>query len=929
VDEEPTLQAPTQPPPPVDHYVLIERLGQGGMGDVWRARDTRLDRDVAIKLLRYAEPDDVRRFVREALMAAKLAHPNIAPVYQATDRYIAMQLVDGTTLHRHPRRDPKEIARIVRDAARALDYAHRQGVVHRDLKPDNIMIDRDGRAYVMDFGLARTIAVQSSMSASGLLVGTPAFMPPEQAVGRGDQVDARADVYALGATLYTVFAGRPPFNDDDVITLLTRVVNDEPEPLRRLKPSLDPDLESIVMKCLEKDRALRYNTAEALAQDLDRWITGQPVLARPPSLARRVKRAVARSRAVLGAVAIAVVAAVTVAIILVPKWLHASRELADRLEREKRRAEAETRARVHLESGRGLIDQIKLQRQDPGYTNDGLRALAERAEAAYRKAFDAVPDHAEAHLGIARAWVEVFDYARGRASLDRAIASAPDFATPYLERLRLNAMTYEELGHDRNERGEVSPELPRIEAALRADLDHVRRCAKDAAELDLAQGHMAFARGDYAACEKALSAYLAGFPQDLPALRCRGHALYHLRRWSEAMDVLTRALRLDARDAQMLIFRSSCLEHAGKLDAAILDLDRALEIDPRRNVFGRRARLRGRLGDSTGALADLDRAIEKQPDNWLWRLDRAELRRLKGDLAGALADVDAAARVRPDDASVALHRAYVLADRGDFDGAIAALARASDGESLLERASLRRRKRDFDGALSDLDRAIAADPNNSDILVQRGTVEWDRGDLEAAEQAWSRAIEMDKLSYAAFANRGLARAKRKDLAGAVDDFTAALAVHPTFWLALFNRSLAREDLGELDGAIDDMTRAIAQRPREARQYWLRSFQRFKKKDFDGALADLDKVLELSPDDAGALGERGMLHLQRNDAKRALADFERLVSLRPTHGTSYAGRAKARHATGDRKGAVEDARRAVELGVPDELRPDLARILREP
>jgi tetratricopeptide (TPR) repeat protein/predicted Ser/Thr protein kinase len=290
-------------------YVRVLRLGAGAMGEVWKAWDTGLARWVALKLLKDSKPAEIARFKREAQLAAKLNHAHIAAVYDVGEdggrHFIAMQLVEGRPLSNISRAHARRAAELVQQAASAVHFAHEHGVIHRDLKPGNLMVV-DGAAphvYVMDFGLAKSTTVGGTLSATGDLLGTPAYMSPEQARGHL-KVDARTDVYALGATLYDLLSGGPPFRAPDLYRLLTMVVESEPPPLAGV-PS---DLATIVMKCLQKDAAHRYATARDLADDLGRFLAGEPIAARPASTIAVLRRRIRKHAMMIVAVAVAVVA---------------------------------------------------------------------------------------------------------------------------------------------------------------------------------------------------------------------------------------------------------------------------------------------------------------------------------------------------------------------------------------------------------------------------------------------------------------------------------------------------------------------------------------------------------------------------------------------------------------------------------------------
>ncbi|MBL8729924.1 MAG: protein kinase [Planctomycetes bacterium] len=299
-------------------YEIVREIGRGGMGIVYEAIDHQLGRRVALKtfVAGSGATDELRRRLgREALAAARLRHPHIAAVYDATPDHISMQLIAGGAIDAVHRGERRLLVELVRDAARALQHAHEQGVVHRDVKPSNLLVEAR-HVYVVDFGLAKEIAADSSLSLPGGVVGTPSFMPPEQARGQTAAIDARSDVYGLGATLFACLRGQPPFAAVDLPALLQQVVDAEPPRL-----AIDRDLDLVVAKCLAKEPAQRYQTAAELAGDLDRWLQQQPVLARRPSLGYRLKKRLQRQRSLWRAAGVAALGTAGLALLVVVPWV--------------------------------------------------------------------------------------------------------------------------------------------------------------------------------------------------------------------------------------------------------------------------------------------------------------------------------------------------------------------------------------------------------------------------------------------------------------------------------------------------------------------------------------------------------------------------------------------------------------------------------
>ena len=398
------------------HYRNLNFIGEGGMGRIFKAYEPSLQRHVALKILRGDSPELLIRFLLEAQHQAAIDHANICRVYEVGEceghSFIAMQFIEGSNLEAlSPELSVTQRAKIMATVAEAIHAAHRLGLIHRDIKPANILVEKDEQGqlkpYVLDFGLARGSS-PSGFSVSGLVLGTTHYMAPEQARGENSRLSCRTDVYAMGATLYDILGGQPPFAGTDGAECIQKTLEEEPVRLRSLCPDLPKDLETIVTKCMEKEPSRRYESARELAEDLNRFLTGEPILARPQTLSYRTLRFAKRNKPL---VAVAAAALVTIALLgggILFARFKAARQIrwAQQYGQEAERLEA-------------LVRYIYLM---PAHDIRGELALVkERVEAQRKRALSLEGDvQAAALYALGRAYLTNRDFDSARTSLESA-----------------------------------------------------------------------------------------------------------------------------------------------------------------------------------------------------------------------------------------------------------------------------------------------------------------------------------------------------------------------------------------------------------------------------------------------------------------------------------------------------------------------------
>jgi len=850
-------------------YLVEAELARGGMGVVYRGR-TREGRPVAIKSLLPSSEAARRRFLREAAALRQLRHPNVVGVLDAGEErgqpYLVLELVPGESLQERLARggplEPPAAAALVGRVARAAQHAHELGVLHRDIKPANVLIDADGAPRLTDFGLAKDLdAGASALTRSGRALGSPGYWPPEQAVGDLERIDARSDVYALGATLFAALTGRPPFEGADLTENIVATIEEPPPRPSQLRADVDPALEWLCLRCLEKEPDDRYPTPASLAVDVERWLRGE---LEPGRLRPRRSRRARQVRRVLG---LGAAGGVLVGAALAVGWIA-------------------TRARGGAAEAASTAPTTSSP-ADPAAAPDP-RALVEEAEAlraagdaaaateAVERALAAAPEHAPAWALRGRLAEAGGDLAGARSAFERALALEPN---------RVDAL----LG-----RGRVLLAAGATDEATAA-YERALELAGDGAAAQAGLGRALLAAREWEPAAKALTLALAYRDHDADLWRLRGLAHLAYGQAEAAEADLTRALELLPPEAPA----------AGEALVA-------------------RSRSRLAQYDWEGARADAEQAIERGVDSargWTARAAaRCDVHGHDADYEGAVADADRALELDSDALPALLTRAAARVNLGDFELALADAARALELErtsahAFYVRGAALRAVGRFDDALAALEKALELDPVHFPSLEARSILRRELGDDEAADadEARLEAIDYPRPQHGA----GSIDVQ------SWDHHTEAHQVLPEDASIgdRLRRSSIRAHVGHFELAIEDLDAVLAEDPEHADATGQRAYYRLVLGELEAGLDDAVRATELDPDGALDWSRLALFRALLGDGEAALAAADRAVELDHRRPRAWARRARALLALGQTEEAVRNAHRAVVL---EENRHDHAR-----
>lgn len=883
-------------------FVVEDELGRGGMGIVVRARHGQLGHSVALKVLsagQDASPAQRERFAREATAAARLRHPGIVPIHDVGQEgaltYLVMDLVQGESLAERLEREgplpPEVAARAVRDAALAIHCAHEHMILHRDIKPGNIMIrTQDEQVLVTDFGLAKLLDTQQEeFTRSGHILGTPAYMAPEQAASQ--QVDWRSDVYGLGATLYDLLVGEPPFTGEGALEIILQSARGDPVAPSRRRPEVSPDLETICLKALERQPDHRYPTCAALAKDLDRYLGHESIQARPPTARQRLvkwgRRNPLTARVLVGATLLLMLVAVGAAV-----WIaHERGQGAAR--------EAEARRRAVVEARQAAIAQARQEAQKDWLALEGakqktpaqrlglaLQALQSaqrwRAQADADRTAAAAAYRAATRLGeLARAtqqW-DLASQAFAAASdlgFDDAVARAAMVQVERernAERERRRAAVEAVL--DRADRGELARDPDGIKTAV---IQIVRYPSAQTVRLlcrrldSISEALEAASRTWYAAASRP-------DPNEAAAgLRPMEGVLAALRAWRAkpwAMAKTSRAV-LEAAEGRL-----------EKRATRAMDADAALRYPPKALVLLGRAQrlaLKARVDVARVACEALGWIHQPSAAPALTRYLIAEADPIRAIAAGvALCRLGSPPALRVVQWGLFRHGLISVFTRQvlpalEKGGKIPAL----DGASALayrQRGLIREFLQDFDGALADFDHALRLEPTFGKARLDRAKLLARRDEPREARAEVQRVITAEPTNAYAHAVLGYL-ASAQDPREARRSYRRALRLDPNLALAWYLLAALEKTQRRPREALRAIDRAIELQPSRVESWIIRAGLHVMARRRDEALRDYTQALAYNPINVEALINRAMLRRANKNYERALRDLERVRRVAP-------------------------------------------------
>jgi len=968
----------------VPGYDILEELGRGGMGVVYKARHQRLQRLVALKMVlagAHVGQIGLARFRAEAEAVAKLLHANIVQIYEMGEHegrpYFSLEFVEGGSLDKRISESPtspRAAAQLVETLARTMEVAHQRGIIHRDLKPANILLAKLGSQSSMernrevdssslpadhwsrntvpkiaDFGLAKRVDDDSSQTQSGAILGTPSYMAPEQAGGKTREIGPAVDIYSLGAILYELLVGRPPFKAGNPIDTVRQVIEQEPVPPRQLEPRVPHDLETICLTCLEKDPARRFASAAALADDLRRYVDGDPILARPTPAWERAWKWGKRRPAIVSLLGVSTLAVVGMVLFIV--WhnvsLRGKLDLALAQERRARQREhdavEEQRLSLLQQEGRKLYDSARVAVAAGDWPSARLELVkvlttigSEARVKDLKEPAEALLKHVEEELRVeadrraSQARFQKFANIRDEAQFLGTLYTGMDLAAN-LEAARTSAREALDVYGVLSLEGTRPAFDPYLSDAQKAEI--VGDCSQ--LLLILAETEAQFASGRKPPEKEENLRTALGFLEHARRLGAPSRA-FHLRRARYLNMLGDRAEASQAEKAAQGAAGDDVLDHflmadelyrRGEFGAAIKEFDQVLEAKP--GHFWAQylnAICLLRQGRPAEARTLLSACLAQRSDFvWLYLLRGFAHEELQ-EWGAADSDFQKAARMAVDENAryvLSVNRGVLRVRQERFEDAIAdlkaAIARKPNAyQAYVNLAQAYRRLEKLDLALEQLNRAVELEPGLAHLYRLRARLQGERNEPALALSDFNQAIERENSNspYQVddYVERGRLLLSGGQHAEALRSFDAALALQADHSLGQRLRAETLFRLGRFEEVIKAFDRYLETGKSLESVYRGRGLARAELGQYPGAIEDFTKALELHPTSA-VQAYRGWTYLVVDAPKLALRDFELALELDSKNGDAYNGRGFVRAKMGLHRAAIQDAEEALRQGPP--------------
>jgi tetratricopeptide (TPR) repeat protein len=968
------------------------------MGVVYRAQQLGLKRVVALKMIlagSHAGPHQLARFRAEAEAVAALQHPNIVQIYEVGEQdglpYFSLEFVEGGSLAHRANGTPQpaaQAAELVETLARAIQAAHEHGIIHRDLKPLNVLLTADGTPKLTDFGLAKRLDNPDGQSVTGDIMGTPSYMAPEQALGRVREIGPATDIYALGAILYELLTGRPPFKGQTMSDTLQQVKTVEPVPPRRLQPKVPRDLETICLKCLRKEWRRRYPTALALASDLRRFRNGEPITARPVSSWERANKWARRRPAAAAFLVASVLALLSSGLALVAyaayqhqllqrtEGLGALKDKAQRdidLGDQARDGKNWQQAAEYFSSAVAEVGQepslVKLKEKAEQRLDEARRLNREEQErlqtiertAAQRRRFtefvrlrneaeflpnrgvftgQELPDTARATQEAAQAALKLAGIEfPGRTELapdafEEQVRPQVKTDCYQLLLIRADALAHEATALSAAERkeqlGDALAALDLAATLVPATRIYYQRRARYLAECgDESAAATARAKAAGSQPAGALDEFFLGHDEWFAKNGDAGKPLEHFEN----------ALRQNREHFWARLFLAACYQRLRNPNEARANLTICISQRPEfvwTYLF--RGFLHAQLRNFHAAESDFAEAEKLKKDDfapYVLHVNRAFLRMQQADAVEVLVPLRHVSTLVPNAPPIYLSLAPYCRDQrlaaAEADSRAAVRLQAALYPAYVGLAQALAKQYNFAGAIHQMDEAIRLQPGMASLYRTRATIHEAKRDLVAAIRDLDSVIGLgpsaggvDELAQD-YVRRGYFRYRRVDYKGALQDYEAALALRVNYPEAHRLRAGVLLKLGRYDEAVRSFDECLRRGRATLEVLQGQAMAHVKLGNPAGVVDDYTLALSLSPD-GQVYAERGWAYLLSQAPRLALRDFEEAIRLDPGNANAYCGRGYARAKVGSWSEAVTDAEEALRLGPKSELlRWNVARV----